>query len=158
MGILTLTACEKKTVVDTPVEQNGMIQKENIQVDSNVPANADQDLPQKVKTFLEKHYPNIGIAKYEMKAKASGKEYEVKLNNGVEIEFDSTENWKEIKDYNGVPDVFVPAKIKSYVTKNYPNIKIEKIDLKADKNQIKVELLNDTDLKFDMDGNFLKID
>ena len=115
-------------------------------------------LPPKIKCFLQQHYPNFTIKKYEVKTKTSGTEFEVKLNNLVEIEFDNDENWRELKDNNGVPDVLLRAKVKSYVTQNYKDIRIAKIDLKENKNQMKVEMLNDIDLKFYTKDIFLKIE
>ena len=73
------------------------------------------------------------MKKYEVKTKTSGIEYEIELNNQVEMDFDNDENWRELKDNNGVPDVLLPAKVKSYVTQNYKDIKIAKIDLKENK-------------------------
>ncbi len=151
-------SCEKKVVVDnstankteTPVTQDSQ---------PNVAANnAEQDLPENVRMFLNKYYPNISIAKYEVKTKMNGKEYEIKLDNGVEVEFDNEENWKEIKDYNGVPEVLIPAKVNSYVMQNYKGIKIKSLERNVAKNKMDVDLLNGVDLDFDMDGIFLKID
>ncbi len=172
-AFITLSACEKKT---TDYQTENMNPTQATTAPANTapaattattePANADtsvsnaaQELPSKIHDFLKQHYPNIAIAKYKVKNEmATGREYEVKLNNGVEAEFDGNGNLKEIKDYQGVHTALVPQKIQTYASKNYPNIKIKKVDWKSTKNKIKVELLNDTDLEFDMDGNFLRID
>lgn len=158
MGIFVFASCEKKVVVPNSNETATTSQKSEITPPSPAANNADQDLPQNVRTFLTEHYPNIQISKYEVKTSLDGKKYEVKLNNGVEVEFYNDGNWKEIKDYNGVPDVLVPTKVKTYVNQNYKNIKIESLDKKSEKNKMKVDLLNGVDLEFDMDGNFLRID
>lgn len=156
-AVLNFTACEKKVDVQDPnaaiINQN--TNNANVNEGANDP---QQEVPAKIKSFLSEIYPKINVSKYEMKSKSSGNEYEVKLDNGVEVEFDQDENWTEIKDYNGVPEIFVPEKVKNYVTTNYKGIKIKKIERNASKNKMDVDLLNGVDLDFDMDGNFLKID
>lgn len=115
-----------------------------------------QQMPANVKSFIAKHYPKATVIKYESKTTLTGKKYEVKLNNGAEIDFDKNGNWEEISDKQGVPTVLIPAKIKSYLNQHYKGVKVESID--KDGNKIKVDLLNDIDLEFDKNGNFLRVD
>ncbi|QOW11866.1 hypothetical protein Q73A0000_16605 [Kaistella flava (ex Peng et al. 2021)] len=158
MSTFVFSSCEKKVVVQNPTDNTTKTSKTEVIKSNSEASNAEQDLPQKVKNFLTEHYAGIPISKYKVKTNTRGKEYEVKLNNGVEVEFDNSENWKDIKDYNGVPDVLVPANIKAYVNKNYKDIKIKSLERKSDKNMIKADLLNGIDLDFDMNGTFLRID
>lgn len=115
-----------------------------------------QQMPSNVKSFLAKYYPKATVVKYEAKTTLAGKKYEVKLNNGVEIDFDKNGNWEEISDKQGVPTVLIPAKIKTYLDQKYKGVKVESID--KDDNKIKVDLLNDIDLEFDKNGKFLRVD
>lgn len=115
-----------------------------------------QQMPANVKNFLAKYYPNATVAKYESKTTIVGKKYEVKLNNGAEIDFDKNGNWEEISDKQGVPTALIPASIKTYLAKNYKGVKVESIDKES--NKIKVDLINDIDLEFDKNGKFLRID
>ena len=115
-----------------------------------------QTMPANVKSFLAKYYPKATVAKYEAKNTVVGKKYEVKLNNGAEIDFDKNGNWEEISDKQGVPSALIPATIKAYIAKNYKSIKVESIDKES--NKIKVDLMNDIDLEFDKNGKFLRID
>lgn len=115
-----------------------------------------QQMPANVKSFIAKHYPKATVVKYESKTTLTGKKYEVKLNNGAEIDFDKNGNWEEISDKQGIPTVLIPAKIKSYLNQHYKGVKVESID--KDGNKIKVDLLNDIDLEFDKNGNFLRVD
>ena len=157
-GTVFLSACEKKTVTNTPEAQEQVGQNVDPTNDNMASPVQENEMPEKVKAFMAQHYPNIAVSKYEMKSKTTGNEYEVKLDNGVEVEFDNAENWTEIKDYNGVPAALVPAKISSYVNQNYKDIKIKSLEKKMDKNRIDVDLLNGVELEFDMDGTFLRID
>ncbi|QBO58475.1 PepSY-like domain-containing protein [Chryseobacterium salivictor] len=158
MGTFVFTSCEKKVVLQNPAENNTTASKTEVVTPNPEANNVDQNLPPQVKTFLNEHYAGIAISKHETKTNAKGKQYEVQLNNGVEIEFDNDGNWKGIKDNNGVPDILIPTKIKEYVNKNYKDIKIKSLEKKSDKNIIKADLLNGVDLEFDMQGNFLMID
>lgn len=115
-----------------------------------------QTMPANVKSFLAKYYPKATVAKYEAKNTVVGKKYEVKLNNGAEIDFDKNGNWEEISDKQGVPSALIPATINAYLVKNYKGIKVESIDKES--NKIKVDLMNDIDLEFDKNGKFLRID
>ena len=115
-----------------------------------------QTMPTNIKNFLAKYYPKATVAKYESKTTVAGKKYEVKLNNGAEIDFDKNGNWEEISDKQGIPTALIPAKIKIYLDQKYKGIKVEAID--KEKNKIKVDLINDIDLEFDKNGKFLRID
>lgn len=158
MVTFLLASCEKEVIVDNNTLSTAANPTPNA-ASINAPAdNADQDLPQSVTTFLSEQYPNVAIAKYEVKSNIGGKEFEVKLNNGVEVDFDAEGNWNEIKDPNGVPQALVPEKIRSYVDQNYAGIKIESFNKKSDRNKMKADLLNGVDLEFDMEGKFLRID
>jgi len=143
-GTLFFQAADKKEIVS---EQN---QSEV------VTAGVLQQMPANVKNFLAKYYPKATVAKYESKTTLAGKKYEVKLNNGAEIDFDKNGNWEEISDKQGVNPVLIPAKIKTYLDQKYKGVKVESID--KDDNKIKIDLINVVDLEFDKSGNFLRID
>lgn len=115
-----------------------------------------QEMPATIKSFLGKYYPKATVVKYEAKSTVVGKKYEVKLNNGAEIDFDKNGNWEEISDKQGISFALIPAKIKAYLNQNYKGIKVEKID--KERNKIKIDLQNDIDLEFDKNGKFLRID
>ena len=86
------------------------------------------------------------------------KEYEMKLANGMKVEFDTLGVWKEIKaPVDGeVPRAFVPDTIMNYVNENYPETKVRKIE--KDTYGYEVDLSNKTELQFDHNGGFIKED
>lgn len=55
-----------------------------------------------------------------------------------------------------VPAALIPASIKDYVKKNFPNEIITKIERKG--TGIEVELANDFSLKFNKKGQFVSMD
>ena|SRR6218665_161455 len=143
-GALFLHAVEKNEITVNPVANS---------VKSSIPY---QEMPATIKSFLAKYYPKTTVVKYEAKSTVVGKKYEVKLNNGAEIDFDKNGNWEEISDKQGVPTALIPAKIKTYLDQKYKGVKVESID--KERNKIKVDLQNDIDLEFDKNGKFLRID
>lgn len=67
-------------------------------------------LPPKSQEILVVHFPREVIATVE---KEDDGEYEVKLQNGVEIEFDSNGEWEEIDGHRGViPATFILEVVK----------------------------------------------
>ena len=66
-------------------------------------------------------------------------------------------NWEEVNcKYSSVPTAIIPAAIQKYVTTNYPDAKILKIE--RDKKDYEVKLSNRTELKFDLKFNLIDID
>lgn len=85
-------------------------------------------------------------------------EYEVKLDNAIELEFNSKNQVKEIKSRSGIklPDSVIPPSILSYVKANYRQNSIVEWELKKKKQEIELE--NGIELEFDLNGKFLRID
>ena len=81
--------------------------------------------------------------------------YEVVLADGTKLEFTCDGNWKEVDcRYDEVPAVIIPAAIKEYVTNNYPNEKILKIE--RDRGYYELKLSNRYELTFNK--NFMIVD
>lgn len=157
LGGLTFVSCKKEVAVtpsstnsDTVTNQNAAedVQKNNVNF---------TDLPVKALETINSHYNQDNIASYEVKTiPVIGKSYEVKFNDGAEIDFNSDGVWHEWKDAKGLPKGVVPDNIKTYLAKNYASTFATSID-KEDK-KIKINLASDIDLEFDGDGNFVRID
>ncbi|GGE18633.1 MULTISPECIES: PepSY-like domain-containing protein [Sphingobacterium] len=116
------------------------------------------NLPQPAQSFIQKHYAKdkVALTKSE-KETLSPIEYKVVLASGIEIEFDSKGNWTEV-DANtaAVPQEIVPAKIKTYVQKSFPDNNI--VQIKKDRKGYEVELTNGIEVKFNKNADFVKID
>lgn len=85
-------------------------------------------------------------------------EYEVILNDGTEITFDSKGNWKdiEVRRDSSVPKNLVPASIINYVKQNQKNVTITGIE--KSRSGYEVELSNGVEMKFNSAGTFLRYD
>lgn len=149
--LMSLTACKKEVVV-TP--SPAAVEKGS---GTNTQPVSLTDLPEAALTTINQYYRQEDIASYEVKTvPVIGRNFEVKFNDGAEIDFDSNGNWHEWKDAKGLPKEIIPEKIASYIGKNYANTFATSIDKEAKK--IKVDLASDVDLEFDEAGNFLRID
>lgn len=85
-------------------------------------------------------------------------EYDVVLNDGTEITFDSKGNWKDIEVRNNasVPTGVFPPAIADYVNKYQKKATIVGIEKK--RSGYEVELSNGVEIKFNAEGKFLRYD
>lgn len=124
--------------------------------DNDKPVQVSQ-LPQQAQQFIKQHFAtgNIAIAKVENHF--FDKNYDVIFTNGDKVEFDKKGNWKEVDcKYSAVPERIIPATIQKYVSANYPQAKVLKID--RDKKDYEVKLSGGWELKFDLAFNLIDID
>jgi hypothetical protein len=113
------------------------------------------ELPKPAQEFLQKYFKNITIETAKKDAEHGEKGYEVKLKDGTEVEFWKDGSYREVDgDDKPIPTEFIPAPVKDYVTKNYPNEKITHIDYGH--KDLDVDLTNDIDLEFTKEGKILK--
>lgn len=117
------------------------------------------ELSDDCKTVIETHFPDATVILIEKKnvPDSDGTVYEVKLNNGMEIDFSADCAWTDIDGNNQrIPDALIPEAILSYVQTNYPSsVFIKGIDKEAF--GYEVELSNNIDLIFDPNGEFVRI-
>lgn len=114
------------------------------------------EFPEKITSFVETHFPDQRIVSIEEEKDRRKTEYEVKLDDRTELEFDQNFAIKKMDSDAGLPDAVLPDKIVKYVAQNYPGRKIEEWKMKRKYQE--VELDNSLELEFDHDGNFLRID
>ena len=108
-------------------------------------ARADDDkpiqvtqMPQPAQQFIKQHFDDSKVALAKM-------------------EFDNLGIWEDVYcKYSSVPSAIIPAAFQIYVTTNYPDAKILKIE--RDKKDYEVKLSNRTELKFDLKFNLIDID
>ena len=85
------------------------------------------------------------------------KSYEVIFTNGNKVEFGKNGNLEEVNcKYTSVPTAIIPTTIQKYVTTNYPDTRVLKIE--RDKKEYEVQLSNRVELKFDLKFNLIDID
>lgn len=152
-AILTLTSCSKDSDPDTTDPLNSTA----IRADSSIKT---ASLPQAILDYISANYPDITVKKSEMEDNGN---YEVKLNNEVELIFDADGAFLGVDDdgENNFDDTHLniselPENLLSFIAANYPNESIDEAELENNGN-FEIELENEVTLIFDLDGNFLGI-
>lgn len=116
-------------------------------------------LPQAAQQFLTKHYPNAKLSYAKFDNEIVYKSYDVVLENGTKIEFNSKGEWTQIDANKGeVPATVIPSQIKNYVTTNFKGTKITEIEKESFKKGYSVNLSSGLELKFDRNFKVVKID
>ena len=115
-------------------------------------------LPQAILNYISSNYPDNTITEAEIE---DNNNYEVELNNGIELIFDQEGNFLGIDDDDdddfGDEDIApedLPANIRDFIATHFPGITIEEAERENNGNY-EIELSNDLELIFDADGKFL---
>ena len=123
------------------------------------------DLPADAQEFIENHFSEATVEAIQVEDEGwfEGDEkekdkYEVRLSNGLQLDFSQNGNISEIENEEGaaIPQDAISGQIRSYVEDYYENATIKSWSL--DDNEQEVELSNGNDLVFDQEGSFLKED
>ncbi|AEM22803.1 hypothetical protein Bint_2195 [Brachyspira intermedia PWS/A] len=124
-----------------------IISTSNAFADWVVPASS---LPQNARSFIQQIYPNTQIWKVE---RDDGK-FEVKLSNGVKIDFLYNGDWNSIEgEYNAVPFNALPVNIANTIRNTYPQAAV--IDVEKEWGNYKVKLNNFMELFITSDGQLM---
>ena len=116
-----------------------------------------QKLPNEAQNFLKAHYAQNKVLSATHDRDLTDNDYTVYLDDGTKIEFDGAGEWESVKNHNGkIPAGVIPATIQGYITAHYPSTGVEKIERK--RYGYEVELTNDLDIKFSLNGKFIGID
>ncbi|WP_028330853.1 PepSY-like domain-containing protein [Brachyspira alvinipulli] len=107
-------------------------------------------LPQNARSFIQQIYPNTQIWKVE---RDDGK-FEVKLSNGVKIEFLYNGDWNSIDGkYNAVPFEVLPQSVVNTIKNTYPQSVV--IDAEKEWGSYKIKLNNFMELFVTADGQLM---
>lgn len=127
-------------------------------------ANADKytidrsQLPESAQEFLTKYFPKSKVGMIKVDRHLLKKtDYDVKLVNGTKIEFNNAGKWTSVDcQTREVPQDLILKPIRNYVAKNFPDVKIVKIE--KDFVGFDIELSDGVEVKFDRLGNFKSVD
>jgi len=141
------------------VDTSGGIAEESSE--GAIPANNPADvIPHVAKKFIEEHFPNTTILHVENKQSpvSDGTVFNIELSDKTEVDFDKDGEWREISTEGQglVPLAVLPARVQEYLKTNYAGQTVKSVDKEID--NLAVELTNDIDLVFDLDGKFLRLD
>ncbi|MBR5860799.1 MAG: PepSY-like domain-containing protein [Bacteroidaceae bacterium] len=114
-------------------------------------------LPVQAQQFIDKHFAGVEVSFAKEEREILGRSYEVRLANGAKLEFSSKGAWEEVDcRFGEVPAGIVPAEISKFIKENYPDAKVQKIEI--DRNDYEVKLSNRLELKFDKEFRLVDID
>ena len=114
-------------------------------------------LPVQAQQFIDAHFAGIDLIYAKEECNIFCNSYEVRLANGVKLEFSKKGNWEEVDCQQGeVPAKIIPQPIMRYVEKNYAGEKI--LGIEKNRSDYEVKLSNRLELKFDKNFNVFDID
>lgn len=116
-----------------------------------------KDLPSKAQIFLNDYFPGVEIKTAERQQIQTVIMYDVILENGYEIMFNSEGEWQEVDapDGKSIPSGIAPEAIEEYINKNYSDYGINEINKTGD--GYNVELTTGLEMSFNELGEFTGI-
>ena len=116
------------------------------------------EMPKAAQLFIKNHFADLSVAMAKVETDFLDKNYDVVFTNGNKVEFDKKGNWTNVDcEHTQVPVAILPEAIRQYVTQNYPDAKVLKIEV-TDRKGYDVELSNGFELEFDKRMNVIDID
>ncbi len=127
-------------------------------------ASADNDriiafdqLPAKAREFVKQYFPSEKVSYVKEESDFMELSYEVVFAQGTKVEFSGQGEWKEVDcRYSTLNENLVPAQIRDYVSKNFPDTKFVKIE--KGYRGYEVKLTNRLELTFDAEYRLVDID
>lgn len=114
-------------------------------------------LPDNARSFIQQYFPGINISYVKLDSELMKKTFDVRLENGTELEFNGKGEWDSIDcKHSAVPAELVNDAIAEYIQSNFSTQYITKIDKEA--YGYEIELSNDLELKFDKAGRLIAVD
>jgi hypothetical protein len=115
------------------------------------------ELPQNAKKFVLTYFKDVPVEGVYMERHASLTQYELKMAEGLELQFDRTGICTEIQKKKGaIPEVVIPKKILDVVKANFPKNVICKYEHNG--RMYEVELDNDVVLTFSNSFRLVDVD
>ncbi|WP_353718886.1 PepSY-like domain-containing protein [Dyadobacter sp. 676] len=115
-------------------------------------------LPAAEKQYLDTHFPNVAISRVVRHRNDNMTTYDVWLQNRIEVEFDAHGRVAGIDGQatERLPDSVLPTPILEYVNTRYEGQYV--VEWERERNDQEIRLFNGTELVFDLNGAFVRID
>ena len=113
-----------------------------------------KNLPEQAQQMLSEYFPKAKVSLIKVDRHLLKKtDSDVKLVNGTKIEFTNAGKWKSVDcKTREVPEGLVTKPIRNYIKKNFPDVKIVKIEKKS--GGYEIVLSDGVELKFNLLGQF----
>lgn len=114
-------------------------------------------VPQDISNYIKKHFPDSKIVKLTEENTKFGTEYNVSLDNKIELDFDHKNQLEDIesKSMQELPNSVVPKNVWDYAKANYLTQQI--IGWEKENKKQRLDLSNGWVLEFNEKGIFLGI-
>lgn len=87
------------------------------------------DLPSEARSFIENYFPSADILSIVQEKEDGRKEYQVKLSDGTDMEFDEDGEWTNIECYfSPLPTGILPANVITKVEELHPEVYINGVE------------------------------
>lgn len=87
------------------------------------------DLPSEARSFIENYFPSADILSIVQEKENGRKEYQVKLSDGTDMEFDEDGEWTNIECYfSPLPTGILPANVITKVEELHPEAYINGVE------------------------------
>lgn len=113
-------------------------------------------LPKAAGLYITQHFPSHQVVQVVKERDDLKTTYEVFLDEGYRLAFSKKGDILGVEGNNRLPDSAIPPTVLTYVQTNYPDEYI--LSWELDDTGQEVTLSNRRELKFDKNGNFLRID
>ena len=117
---------------------------------------SENDTPSEIKSYVQNHFPNQGIMQIIKDKDGLTLTYDILLDDMTSLEFNRKKEIQEIQSSKELPSSVIPDRIETYVSTNFEENYIIGWEL-DDKNQ-QIELDNNIEIEFTMDGDFVKFE
>lgn len=114
------------------------------------------NVPVAIATYIKTHFGNYKIIKAVKDTEGINVTYDIDLEGGYKLEFDSNYKIIDIEGITPIPHSTIPAPLLTYATTHYPNHPIMGWELK--RGVQKLQLTGDVDLIFNLNGDFVGVD
>lgn len=120
----------------------------------------EMELPTASREFIRAHFPEVSISLIVKESEGFSHDYTVHLSNGFEIDFTKSGDWDDVDGkYQAIPNSILdllPKSIQEYVENRFTDCYI--VEINKEYFGYEIELSIDIDLKFNLKGEFLRID
>ena len=114
-------------------------------------------LPKAAQNMIASNFKGKKVTLVKKDVEANSVNFDVVLNDGIKLEFDSNGEWTEVDcKPSTVPAALVPTAISKYVKAQYPTARI--VQIERDSRGYEIDLSNGMDINFDKQFNVVKID
>ena len=156
IGQQTQMSEKERAIMEESIGEASYVAESQSKYASDKEIIAEADLPKEIKNYIQKHFSDSKVLKAEREKTAAGTKHEVKLDKGVGLEFNGKNEIVEIDGSSELPESVIPSAIFKYVKTNFPENVITDWELKV--NMQEIELDSGIELKFDLNGEFLRTD